>query len=63
MAQICIAVMKPNSKMQVANLGDSGVRVVRDGRIIFASTVRGRRGSEDLHSWGEGRGGRRGKAR
>ena len=46
--QICIAVMKPNSKMQVANLGDSGVRVVRDGRIIFASTVSGRRGSEGL---------------
>ena len=40
--------MKPNSKMQVANLGDSGVRVVRDGRIIFASTVSGRRGSEGL---------------
>ena len=32
--------MKPHGKMQVANLGDSGVRVIRDGKIIFASAVR-----------------------
>ncbi len=25
--------------MQVANLGDSGVRVIRDGRIVFASAA------------------------
>jgi serine/threonine protein phosphatase PrpC len=37
--QICVAVMKPNNKLQVANLGDSGVRVVRDGRVVFASAV------------------------
>lgn len=36
---VCIAVMKPGGKMQVANLGDSGVRVVRDGRVVFASTA------------------------
>lgn len=38
--QICVAVMKPCGKLQVANLGDSGVRLIRDGKIVFASTVR-----------------------
>ncbi|KAG1664831.1 hypothetical protein FOA52_007089 [Chlamydomonas sp. UWO 241] len=36
---ICVCVMKPGGKMSVANLGDSGVRLIRDGRIVFASTA------------------------
>ena len=36
---VCVAVMKPGAKLQVANLGDSGVRVVRDGRVVFASAA------------------------
>ncbi|GAX85130.1 hypothetical protein CEUSTIGMA_g12550.t1 [Chlamydomonas eustigma] len=34
---ICVAVMKPHGKMHVANLGDSGVRVIREGQVVFAS--------------------------
>mmetsp|Transcript_33569 Transcript_33569/g.99949 ORF Transcript_33569/g.99949 Transcript_33569/m.99949 type:complete len:728 (-) Transcript_33569:879-3062(-) len=36
---ICVCVMKPNGKMHIANLGDSGVRLIRGGRIVFASTA------------------------
>lgn len=38
--QICVAVMQPSGKLQVANLGDSGVRIIRNGLIVFASEVR-----------------------
>lgn len=37
--QVCLALMKPSGKLEVANLGDSGVRVVRNGQIIFASAA------------------------
>jgi len=36
---VCLAVMKPGGKLEVANLGDSGVRIVRNGQIIFASAA------------------------
>lgn len=48
--QICVAVMKPCGKLQVANLGDSGVRLIRDGKILFASTVRAQQWGHDCQS-------------
>jgi len=36
---VCLAVMKQGNKLEVANLGDSGVRIIRDGKIVFASAA------------------------
>ncbi|KAJ9520107.1 hypothetical protein QJQ45_030034 [Haematococcus lacustris] len=36
---VCLAVMKPGGQLEVANLGDSGVRVIRNGQVHFASTA------------------------
>ncbi|KAJ9520280.1 hypothetical protein QJQ45_030254, partial [Haematococcus lacustris] len=36
---VCLAVMKPGGQLEVANLGDSGVRVIRNGQVYFASTA------------------------
>lgn len=36
---VSLAVLKPEGRLEVANLGDSGVRVVRNGQIVFASTA------------------------
>ena len=35
----CIALMMLGRTLQVANLGDSGFRVFRDGRCLFSSEV------------------------
>lgn len=35
----CVAVMKGFSTLEIANLGDSGLRILRDGKIIFATKV------------------------
>jgi hypothetical protein len=31
--------MKPGGRLEVANLGDSGVRIIRNGMVIFASAA------------------------
>eukprot|EP00798_Chlamydomonas_sp_ICE-L_P001507 gene1507-32885_t len=38
-ATICLAAMKPHGWLEVANVGDSGVRIVRDGKLMFASAA------------------------
>lgn len=35
----CVAVMRPNGCLQVANLGDSGLRVFRGTQCIFATKI------------------------
>lgn len=35
----CVAVMHPDGKLRIANVGDSGIRVMRDGKFVFASRV------------------------
>lgn len=32
---MCVAVMRPSGKLQIANVGDCGVRIVRSGSIVF----------------------------
>lgn len=36
----CVGTLHPDGVLRVANLGDSGLRVVRDGQVVFASQVR-----------------------
>lgn len=36
-ATACVAVLKPGGLLEVANLGDSGLRVVRQGKVVFAT--------------------------
>lgn len=36
-ATACIAVLRPGGLLEVANLGDSGLRVIRQGRIVFST--------------------------
>lgn len=35
----CIATMRDEGTLQVANIGDSGFRLIRDGKIVEASKV------------------------
>mmetsp|Transcript_51807 Transcript_51807/g.121636 ORF Transcript_51807/g.121636 Transcript_51807/m.121636 type:complete len:410 (+) Transcript_51807:224-1453(+) len=35
---ICLSMLFPSGKLHVLNLGDSGLRVVRNGQVVFAST-------------------------
>lgn len=37
---VCLALMKPGRVVEIANVGDSGVRILRDGKVIFATEVR-----------------------
>ncbi|KAG1664775.1 hypothetical protein FOA52_013627 [Chlamydomonas sp. UWO 241] len=32
---LCVAVMQPGGRLSIANLGDSGVRLIRDGAVVF----------------------------
>jgi hypothetical protein len=62
---VCLALMKPHKQLEIANVGDSGVRILRNGRVIFGTEVRGmRRGAGHrrrragvgcLHSWSASR--------
>jgi len=36
---VCLALMKPEGRLEVVNLGDSGVRVIREGVVAFASAA------------------------
>ncbi|KAF5843088.1 phosphatase 2C-like domain-containing protein [Dunaliella salina] len=36
---VCLALMKPEGRLEVVNLGDSGVRVIREGMVAFASAA------------------------
>lgn len=36
---ICVGVMRPGGVVEIANLGDSGFRVLRGSEIVFASEV------------------------
>ncbi len=35
----CVGVLHQDGVLRVANLGDSGIKVIRDGEIFFASQV------------------------
>lgn len=35
----CMATMKPGNKLEIANLGDSGFRLLRDGAVFLCSKV------------------------
>jgi protein phosphatase PTC7 len=37
---VCLASMEPSGNLTVANLGDSGLVVVRDGRVVFQSEMK-----------------------
>lgn len=37
---ICLGVMRPGGVVEIANVGDSGFRVLRGSEIVFASEVR-----------------------
>lgn len=37
----CVGTLHQDGVLRVANLGDSGLRVVRDGEVVFASQVWG----------------------
>ncbi|KAG2440270.1 hypothetical protein HXX76_004382 [Chlamydomonas incerta] len=34
---VCLALMKPNKQLEIANVGDSGVRILRNGKVIFGT--------------------------
>lgn len=36
---VCLALMKPNKQLEIANVGDSGVRILRNGKVIFGTEV------------------------
>lgn len=51
--------MKPGALLEVANVGDSGVRLLRNGKIIFGTDVRALRGATRRASEAGGGGGAR----
>ena len=36
---VCLGLLRPGGLLEVANVGDSGFRVIRDGETVFASEV------------------------
>lgn len=36
---VCVATVRPKGVLQVGNLGDSGIRVFREGHCVYASEV------------------------
>lgn len=42
-ATMCVAFVQPDGLLEVANLGDSGVRVIRGTKCVFSTEVRLRR--------------------
>lgn len=36
---VCLAVLKPGGLLEVANVGDSGFRIIRGNEMVFASEV------------------------
>ena len=40
----CLALLRPGGSLEVVNVGDSGLRVIRGGRVVWATRVQ-------EHSW------------
>ena len=38
-ATVCLAVLKPGGLLEVANVGDSGFRIIRGNEAVYASEV------------------------
>lgn len=37
---VCVAVLRPAGSLEIINLGDCGVRVIRAGKCVFQTQVR-----------------------
>lgn len=35
----CVAMLRPNGMLEVVNVGDSGIRLVRDGRVVWSTHI------------------------